>query len=244
MRMRSKLTPVGLALVSVLVLARPASAGSCDGISYGRSHWRSGNPAGPTDGYAILKGGGMLLGGESGPTGGYFGLELGRSAGNVLDLGFSLDWFHRRSRDMQLLFESDHGFQPPIRGEITQFESASDFVPIGATLRLRLPLANTAVVPFVSGTLAYEILHLSFYDRDPVPGPYDYLLSNSQTLMGFGWQAAGGVEIAVAPNVGLLGEVGVHRGDPSRQVDYQGGPIDLSAPLHGGFLRLGFRVAL
>jgi len=192
--------------------------------------------------YALLKGGGMMLGGAS--TGGYFGFEIGQSAAQRLDVGFSVDWYHRQSRDMELLFETDHGFDPPLVGESTRFESSSDFVPVGVTLRLRLPVGNEAVTPFLSGTLAYEILHMEFFDRNPVPGPYDALLGNSQTLMGFGWQMAGGVELALAPTFRVFGEAGLHRSDPSHQLEWAQSPIDVHASLHGGFLRAGLRVAL
>ena len=171
------------------------------------------------DGYAILKGGGMMLSSAGTSSGGWFGFEVGRNAGGVVDAGLSLDWFHRRSREMDLLFESGQGFDPPIRGEVTRFESSTDFVPIGFTLRLRVPAANNVIMPFVSGTLSYEVLHMSFYDRDRVVQPYDDLLGDSQTLMGLGWQVAGGVAIAITRQVGFFGEAGVHWSDPARQLE-------------------------
>jgi len=192
-------------------------------------------------GYAIVKGGGMMLSGASG--GGYFGLEVGRAASAWFDAGVSLDWYHRRSREMELLFETDRGFDPPIRGEVTRFESATDFVPIGFTMRLRMPTATGAVVPFVSGTAAYEILHMSFYDRDRVAQPYDDLLGDSQTLFGFGWQVAGGVEWALGPGAGIIGEAGVHWSDPTRRLHDGTIPVDVTASLHGGFVRAGLRLS-
>jgi hypothetical protein len=206
--------------------------------------WQRVEPGSGFDGYAMVKGGGMMLSGAGASSGGYFGLEVGRNAARWFDAGVSIDWYHRRSRDVELLFETEHGFDPPLRGEVTRFESSTDFVPIGLTARLRLPAANAAVVPFVSGTVAYEILHMSFFDRDPIPQPYDELLGRSQTLLGFGWQIAGGVEWAVAANAGLFGEAGMHWSDPSRQLDAFAAPVDVTASLHGGFLRAGLRVSM
>jgi hypothetical protein len=196
------------------------------------------------DGYAMLKGGGMMLNGAGTSSGGWFGLEVGRNTAGWVDAGFSLDWFHRRSRDTELLFEADHGFDPPIRAEVTRFESSTDFVPIGFTLRLRIPTGNEVIKPFVSGTLSYEVLHMSFYDRDRVVQPYDDLLGNSQTLTGFGWQVAGGVEFAITRQVGFFGEAGVHWSDPARELEDGFTTVDVSASLHGGFLRTGLRMSL
>jgi len=209
-----------------------------------RSRWDDGSMHfGSSTGYGIVKGGGMLLGG-SGPSGGYFGFEVGGTAARRFDVGFSVDWFHRQSRDVELLFETDHGFEPPIRGEVTTYESSTDFVPLGMTLRLRMPLANRSIVPFVSGTLAYEILHMEFFERDGTLDPFEAVLGNSETLLGFGWQVAGGVELAVGPSLGIFGEAGMHRSEPSRQLDWGGSPLDVRAPLHGGFMRVGLRVEL
>lgn len=231
-------------LVGAATLAMPAE-GIADPRPSGRDRWRWDGPSRSSSrGYAMLKGGGMMLG-AGGSAGGYFGLEAGQNAADRLDFGFSIDWYHRHRRDLELLFETDRGFDPPLRGEVTRFESSSDFVPIGLTLRLRLPLERESIVPFVSGTLAYEVLHVEFFDRDRTPGTWDEVLGESQTLMGFGWQAAGGVEIALAPGFGVFGEAGLHRSDPSRQIDFGSlRPVDVSASLHGGFLRAGFRVAL
>jgi len=196
------------------------------------------------DPYAMLKGGGMMLG-AGGSTGGYFGFEIGQNAADRVDFGFSVDWYHRHSRDLELVFDTDHTFDPPLRGQVTRFESSSDFVPIGVTLRLQLPLRNEAIVPFLSGTVAYEVLHVEFYDRDRIPDSWDGLLGASQTLMGFGWQMAGGITLALGPGFGLFGEAGLHRGEPSRTIETWGvDPIDVSASLHGGFLRAGLRFDL
>lgn len=79
--------------------------------------------------------------------GGWYGLELGGTSGGRLDFGFSVDWYHRGSREMELLFVTGHGFDPPIRSEVTRFESWADFVPFGVTLRLRLPVGRGPVAP-------------------------------------------------------------------------------------------------
>ena len=242
MRIRSLLVSLGVSAASVLGL--PHQARAQEWHRHGHDRWDGIPTAAFHRAYAILKGGGMALRGDDGPAGSYFGLEVGQSTADRLDLGVSVDWFHHRSRDLELLFETENGFQPPLRGEITRFESSSDFVPLGFTARLRLPLQKSALVPFVSGTLAYEILHVEFYSHESTPGKIAVLLGNSQTLMGFGWQAAGGVELALAPGLGIVGEAGFHSSDPSRELDSGGDPVDVRTSLHGGFVRAGLRLAL
>lgn len=237
MRLNSTL---GAGLVCAATLATPTDshAGARD-----RSWWEErGDPK--LDAYAMLKGGGMMLGAGA-STGGYFGFEIGQNVAQRFDFGFSVDWYHRHSRDLELVFESDHTFDPPIRGQVTRFESSSDFVPLGLTMRLQIPLRNEVVVPFLSGTVAYEVLHVEFFDRDRIPNSWDNLLGASQTLMGFGWQMAGGLNLVLAPGFGLFGEAGMHRSEPSRTIDAWGlDPVDVSANLNGGFLRAGLRLDL
>jgi hypothetical protein len=196
------------------------------------------------DRYLLLKGGGLLIGGEGGPDGAYFGFEVGGSSGGVFDLGIAVDWFHRHRREMQVLFETDHGFEPPVRGEITAFESSTDFVPFGVAGRVRLPLANAAIRPFVAGMAGWEVLYLRYYAHDPQPNPYGALLDRSEWFGGFGWQASAGVEFALGRGVGILGEVGMHRGEPSQSVRLDGVPVDLRVRLNGAFLRAGVRLAI
>lgn len=230
-----------LGLLCALPVAAHADPGR-GGWRHGRHRYPASRDRGPApDAYVGVKGGGFMLGRGDGA---YFGLETGITTSDVLDLGVSIDYFHRRSRDMDLLFETEHGFDPPIRGEITRFESSADFVPVGLTARLRFPTGNRALSPFVSGTLSYEVLHLSFFDRDAPPQPYDDVLGTEQTFMGFGWQAAAGLEISVGSGVGFFGELGLHRGTPSRAVEIDGEPVDLRARMNGGFMRAGLRVAL
>jgi len=86
------------------------------------------------------------------------------------------------------------------------------------------------------------VLYLSFYERNPDPRPWDALLDRSEWFSGAAWQASAGVEFAVSPTVGILGEVGMHRSEPSKDANYLGDPVELRVPLNGGFLRAGVRV--
>lgn len=229
--------------VLVFVLPAIAVAGTRDRESPWRGRRHRDEFRGIPDGYVAVKGGGLVVTGD-GPEGVYLGLEAGGSAAGKLDLGFSLDYFHRSTRELEVLFETDHGFDPPIRGERTTFESTADFVPVGVTARVRVPAASGGFVPFVSGTLAYEVLHLSFFDRTAPSQPYDEVLGTSQTFWGFGWQASAGVEVSLGEGYGLFGELGLHRGTPSREIEIDGEPVDLRVRMNGGFARAGLRIAL
>src|SRR5262245_27837921 len=179
-------------------------AGQAEAHSW-RHPWGHPSDAGPSsfERYFLLKGGGLFLGGDGVADGAYLGMEVGSSAQRVLDIGFAMDWFHRHSRDVEVLFETDHGFDPPVRGVISNFESSTDFVPFGITAKLRIPLANQTLRPFISGMVGYEVLYLSFYERNPEQRPWDALLDRSERFAGAAWQAAAGVEFAVSPTVGI-----------------------------------------
>jgi hypothetical protein len=225
-----------------IVLVAPALVHANPDDDWGSRHhggWRQ-----KPQGYVALKGGSMALGDNPTPDGVYVGLDAGSTLSRVLDIGFSLDYFHRRSRDLDVLFETNHGFEPPVQGVSTRFESAADFVPIGLSARLRLPVRTGALAPFVAGSVSYEVLHLSFFDRDAPRQPYDNVLGTDETFMGVGWQASAGLEVGLAEGVGLFGELGMHRGTPSRSIELDGQPVDLRVRMNGGFLRAGLRLAL
>jgi len=205
--------------------------------------WRE--PAIPErrDTYALLKGGALYVPDGGGTNGLYLGLEVGGGIERFLDVGLCVDYFHRQSRDLEVLFDS-RDYQFPVHATITNFESSADLVPLGVTMRLKLPVASGPVAPFVSGTLAYEILHLGLFERNAPPRPYADILGDSETFTGFGWQAAAGVEVALSSTLGIYGEAGLHRSSPSQSAQVDGVPVDLRVDLDGAFLRAGLRFGM
>lgn len=247
----------GLCGLGLATSNRVAAAGNCSdragGILAQRrddgrrperpSRWYHGEGRNARDTYLLVKGGGLYVADGGGTDGMYFGLEIGGDVERVLDLGLCVDYFHKRTRDLAVLFDSD-AYQFPVHATITNFESSADFVPLGVTARLKLPVGGGAVVPFGSGTLAYEILHLGLTERNRPPRPYLDLLGDSETFTGFGWQAAAGVQVTMSSSIGIFGELGLHRSSPSQSAEANGVPVDLKVDLDGAFLRAGLRIGM
>lgn len=195
------------------------------------------------DSYVLLKGGGLRTTDDPASTGLFAGIELGGTVEDVIDFGLSVDYFHRATSEMLVLGETEaNGL--PVRAAATLEESAAHLVPIGLTMRVHVPLATKRVMPFVSGTLAYEILLLENNGTLDPSDPLQAILREEEMFYGFGWQASAGVDIGVSPTVGLFGEVGMHRGSPQQKIELDGRPVDLEVDMHGAFLRAGLRVAL
>lgn len=190
--------------------------------------------------YARFAAGGMHLTSGEGWGGAYAGLEVGASPHRNLDLGLGLDYFHRSESQTEVLYETRGGYVPPVRAEVTRFESRTHLVPIGLTARLRLPTPANVVQPFVAAMLTYEILHLELQDPDRPAEPFG--LGAAETFTGFGVQAAAGVEFRVTPGVGISGEVGAHSSSPSQGVRDREPPMRLRVDLDGAFARLGIRL--
>jgi hypothetical protein len=191
--------------------------------------------------YMILKGGGLHVTQDPRTTGGYVGIEMGGSVDEVLQVGFSLDYFHHRNDEMVVLQEGEtNGL--PVRVEQTISESVAHLVPVGLTMRVRIPLAGQRITPFLSGTLAYEMLFLENQGSLPSQDPVLSQLEERETFTGFGWQAAGGVDVSLSPTFGLIGELGWHRSSPRQEVLLNGQEVDLKVDLDGPFLRGGLRI--
>lgn len=192
--------------------------------------------------YMILKGGGMYVAEES-TNGLYLGFELGGAIEEVLDVGFSLDYFYRSTNQMEVLQETEFE-RIPIRAVDPGDKTAAHLVPLGITLRVRLPLGGETVTPFISGTLAYEALFLENIGDPDSDEEVLAALEQNETFTGFGWQAAGGLNITLSPSLGLFGELGIHRSSPKLEIELNGQPADLKVDLDGAFLRGGLRISM
>jgi hypothetical protein len=237
-----------------MTLAEPSDTGSVflatssppqGSEAFAGRRWREPPPRqrSDPDSYVLLKGGGLRTTDDAASTGLYTGIELGGTVEDVIDFGLSVDYFHRSTSEMLVLGETQaNGL--PVRAEATLEESAAHLIPIGLTMRVHVPLATKRVMPFVSGTLAYEVLILENNGTLDPSDPLQGILLEEETFHGFGWQATAGVDIGVSPSVGLYGEVGLHRSSPQQEIELDGLPVDLKVDMHGGFLRAGLRVAL
>lgn len=188
--------------------------------------------------YMTLKGGGLRVGEDPATDGLFLGFEAGTSLEKVFEVGFSIDYYYQSTENVLVLDESDFTHLP--LQMVALDRAAAHLVPLGLTLRLRLPFG--VLSPFVSTTLAYEMLFL-----DNVGGsgdPWLEALAEDETFTGFGCQAAAGLGIRLSPAVGLFGEAGYHWGAPGQGYLLGGVPVDVRVNMDGPFLRGGLRFGL
>ena len=188
--------------------------------------------------YLALKGGGLRVGEDSATDGLFLGFEVGGSLQNVFEIGFSADYYYR-STDNALVLSQSNFENLPLQ-VVESDHTSAHLLPLGVTLRLRLPVSET-VSPFISTTLAYEMLFLENVGGGGTGDPLLDALAEDETFTGFGWQAAAGLGIRLAPAVGLFGEAGYHWGSPSQGFLIQGVPVDLKVNMDGAFVRGGLR---
>ena len=188
--------------------------------------------------YLALKGGGLRVGEDSATDGLFLGFEVGGSLENVFEIGFSADYYYRSTENTLVHAHSD--FQDLPLQVVESDHTSAHLLPLGVTMRLRLPVSQS-VSPFVSGTLAYEMLFLENVGGGGTGDPLLDALAEDETFTGFGWQAAAGLGIRLAPTVGLFGEAGYHWGSPSQGFVIDGIPVDLKVDMDGAFVRGGLR---
>jgi opacity protein-like surface antigen len=123
--------------------------------------------------------------------------ELGTEAGQALDLGVRMNWYHRESDRSQVISEftdpaGNVGQRVVVRNDIE-----TNLIPLMAFARVRFPLSSE-FQPYVGGGIGWEWL--------TVDGTDDAGFSFQDDYDGLGTQLFGGLNVGVGPNMGLYGE--------------------------------------
>jgi hypothetical protein len=194
----------------------------------------------PVEGYGVLKFGGYGLDHVRAPGGGmdsFLGLELGSSPAPYVQLAFTVDWLRRRNAHSEV-FLLDTPFDLPVEGVVDVEGTSTDLVPVGGLLRLRFPVADGRIVPFVSGQLSYDLLRLSYRDGSGFPATID---EQTEYFHGLGTTVAVGAEAVLDPRFGLMLEAGIHDAKLTNDMLYRGVPVDARVDAGGEFVRFGLR---
>lgn len=233
-----RLAPRGFHFCALALILLPASAAPdpCRPVQPRRLRALHSSP----EAYVRLSAGGMHLGAAGGSGGVFAGVEAGFCPVAPFDFGITVDYFRRTASESEIVYETDGGYVPPVRVEVTRHESNTHLVPIGLAARWRLPLPAHGVAPYVAAHLSWDILVLELHDAARTRQPYG--LGSSETFTGFGAGAAAGVEFGVAPGVAVAGEVGVRSSSPSQVLHDVATPTRLRVDVDGAFLRLGLRL--
>jgi hypothetical protein len=168
----------------------------------------------------------------------FLGLEWGASPAPPLELGFTLDWYHR---------EHTHGSVVALDGPydllvqvVTGEGTSTDLIPIGGVVRIRFPLGR--LLPFVAGHFTYDVLHLDAVAVTS-PGDVEVALQNTNWFGGFGAGVSVGAELDLAPTFGVVVECGWHESEPTRGFIVNGIPAQARVNADGEYARAGVRFA-
>jgi len=232
-RLRTRIL-IAVALIVTVFLAGDARARGVRGCrSYGR---------GPVESYGILKAGGYDL--DRARTSGtldnlFVGMEVGTSPSPFVEVGFTVDWLHRRDASSETL-TIETPYDLPVEGVLDLHGTSTDLVPIGGLLRLRYPVAEGRLTPFVSGQLSWDLLRLGYREVVTTGGPVR-IAERSEYFQGVGTTLSIGAEASLDRSVGVLVEAGVHESEPVKELVVDGVRLDGRVDAGGEFVRVGLR---
>jgi hypothetical protein len=224
-----------LPLLTLALSATSAAAWNGCPPSYGGS-----TPAG----YSSFKIGGYGLDSPGAPgdlDGGIFlGTEVGVSPNPWVDIGFTMDWYRRQHEDGDVIL-IDAPYEIPIEGRIQGSGSSTNLIPLGGVVRLRIPVGDGRIAPFVSAGVSWDILRLHRRDVDLSSGGAT-IYETTDYFHGPGGTVALGLEASPAPGVAFVLEVGAHGSEPSKELNVNGLPVQAHANADGEFARIGLRL--
>jgi opacity protein-like surface antigen len=127
----------------------------------------------------------------------YFNGAVGSEMNDAMDLGLSVQWYHRSTGGSQVISEFEDPAGNTGQRVIETSDVTTDLVPVMGFLRVRIPVTG-AVQPYVGAGIGWEWL--------TVDGTDDQGFAFSDDYDGVGAQFFGGANFAVAPNASLYGE--------------------------------------
>lgn len=231
-----------LTCCGLVLSASPAAAHRHRGPFENRGRFERRPPTFET--YTTFKAGGYapdeLAADARGDGGLFLGVEWGISPAPPIEVGLTLDWFHRDSaRGSVVVFDGPYDLPVEV---VTGEASSTDLVPLGAVVRGRFPVGDGRVLPFVAGHLTYDVLHLEANGAS-WEGEIGEALRDTNYFSGLGAGFSMGVEADLAPGFGLLVEAGIHQTEPGRQIRVGGLPAEARVNADGEYLRAGARFA-
>lgn len=196
-------------------------------------------PPPPIHTYSSFKAGGYALDTLDNMDGGMFlGVEWGVCPSPALELGFSLDWFHRNhTQGDAVVIQGPYDLPVQV---VTGEGTSTDLIPMGGVMRVRFPMGP--LVPFVAGHLTYDLLHLDAHTVSSVGG-VEAVLLDSNWYDGLGGGVSAGVQANLAPGFGLIMEAGLHESEPGKHIYVNGYPAEARVNADGEYVRAGMRFA-
>jgi len=161
-----------------------------------------------------------------------FGVRLGTSIDDRVQLGVSADWTHRSDRQSQVIGTAPIPGGGTVERRIDLARTSSDLFPLLVFLQVS---PGGSAGPYFGVAGGYEALFISAEDFN-TGSNYD------ATYDGWGWQAYGGFAIPLAARSRFNIEGFINNGELDRQVDDATSGLTFReiVNVEGGGLRAGF----
>jgi hypothetical protein len=159
-----------------------------------------------------------------------FGVRLGTSIDDRVQLGVSADWAHRSDRQSQVIGTASGPGGTPVTRQIDLAKTSSDLFPLLVFLQVA---PGGSAGPYFGVAGGYEALFLSAEDFTTHQN-YD------ATYDGWGWQAYAGFAIPLASRSRFNVEGFINNGELDRDVEDAGLTYREIVKADGGGLRAGF----
>ncbi len=171
----------------------------------------------------------------------FVGAEVGVSPTPYVDVGFTMDWY-RRSHDDGNVILIEGPYEIPVQGRIEGSGASTNLIPLGGVVRLRMPVGDGRIAPFLSAGVTWDILRLHYRDVEIV-GDTATITETTDYFHGPGATFALGVEASPAPGFGVVLEIGGHASEPTKDLEVNGIPVQATANADGEFARIGLKLS-
>jgi opacity protein-like surface antigen len=169
------------------------------------------------------------------------GFEGGRAVDRNLNIGVSLDWFHKNYVDKQLVQNLDdiYGIGGGSINELRAQTNLND-LPLMLNITANFPMAPL-VSFFATGGVGAEILLINYSNFDN-PDQDEF-----QSAFDFDWTVGAGIAYELGPRSDIFGELSYHAAQPSWQyetfdpVSNRKRTFERSFDMSGMMFRIGIR---
>jgi opacity protein-like surface antigen len=169
------------------------------------------------------------------------GFEGGRAIDRNLNIGVSLDWFHKDFIDKKLVQNLDNIYGIG-GGSINELRAQTNLHDLPLMLNLT---ANFPVAPYINlfatGGVGAEVLLIS-YSNFQNPGQDEF-----KSAFDFNWSLGGGIAYMMGPRSDIFGELSYHYSQPGWQYEVYDPVInrnrtfERSFDMSGMMFRIGIR---
>jgi len=165
-----------------------------------------------------------------------FGVNMGNSVDELVDLGFGVDIFHRSYRKDSQIAETISPGGVVEHTVVRELDFSTTAIPVMGTVTIKLSGAMPFTY-FVGGGLGYEFL----WNRET---NYVAGASEKRFYHGFAWRAEGGILYQLGSRSSLIGEVFYMGANPkrNREKTAQGLPVWQEVNMSGFGFRIGLRI--